>query len=115
MLRGEVRLTDLDPTRGSEAAKRRPAVIVSNDRANATATRLGRGVVTVVPVTSNVSRVFPFQTLLPAADTGLPVDSKAQAEQVRSVSVERLGPVLAHVPAALMADLDDALRLHLQL
>ena len=115
MLRGEIRLTDLDPTRGSEANKRRPAVIVSNDRANASATRLGRGVVTVVPVTSNVNRVFAFQTLLPAAETGLRVDAKAQAEQVRSVSVERLGAVVAHLPPPLMAQLDDALRLHLHL
>ena len=77
--------------------------------------RSGRGVITIVPVTSNVARVFPFQTLLPAGLTGLPVDSKAQAEQVRSVSVERLGPVVATVPAPLMLELDDALRLHLQL
>ena len=75
MLRGEIRLTDLDPARPSEANKRRPAVIVSNDRANATAARLGRGVVTVVPVTSTVARVFPFQVLLPADETGLRVDS----------------------------------------
>lgn len=115
MLRGEVRLVDLEPTRGSEASKRRPAIIVSNDRANAAATRFGRGVVTIVPVTSNTARVFPFQTLLPAAETGLKVDSKAQAEQVRSVAVERVGPVLARVPAPIMATLDDALRLHLQL
>jgi mRNA interferase MazF len=115
MLRGEIRLIDLEPTRGSEANKRRPAVIVSNDRANATAERLARGVVTVVPVTSNVVRVFPFQTLLPADATGLRVTSKAQAEQVRSVSVERVGPVEGQVPPNLMADLDDALRLHLQL
>ncbi len=115
MRRGEIRLVDLEPTRGSEADKRRPAVIVSNDRANATAERLGRGVVTIVPVTSSVSRVFPFQTLLPAQDTGLKVDSKAQAEQVRSVSLDRLGPVLGRVPGQLMAGLDDALRLHLGL
>src|SRR5690349_3070925 len=38
---------------GSEAAKRRPAVVVSNDRANATAENLGRGVITVVPLTTN--------------------------------------------------------------
>ena len=115
MLRGEVRLTDLDPTRGSEADKRRPAVIVSNDRANASATRLGCGVVTVVPVTRNTTRVFPFQTLLPSAETGLRMDSKAQAEQVRSVSVERVGAVVARLPPSLMARIDDALRLHLQL
>lgn len=115
MQRGEVRLTDLDPARGSEADKRRPAVIVSNDRANTTAAQLGRGVVTVVPVTGNVSRVFGFQVLLPAEETGLRVDSKAQCEQVRSVSVQRLGPVLGSLPAAIMAQLDDALRLHLDL
>lgn len=115
MLRGEIRLTDLDPAMAGEADKRRPAVIVSNDRANATAARLGRGVVTVVPVTSNVTHVFPFQVLLPAEDAGIRVDSKAQAEQVRSVSVERIGAVIARLPTHLMAQLDDALRLHLQL
>ena len=115
MRRGEIRLADLDPARGSEADKRRPAVIVSNDKANASAARLGRGVVTVVPVTSNVSRVFPFQTLLPADETGLPFESKAQAEQVRSIAIERLGALIGRVPARLMTNLDDALRLHLQL
>ena len=115
MLRGEIRLVDLDPARHGEANKRRPAVVVSNDRANATAARLGRGVVTIVPVTSNLSNVYPFQVALPAEETGLRVDSKAQAEQVRSVSVERLGPPLGLVPTHLMTQLDDALRLHLQL
>lgn len=115
MLRGEIRLVDLDPARGHEAGKRRPAVIVSNDRANSIAARLGRGVVTVVPITSNTERVYPFQALLPATETGLRHDSKAQAEQVRSVAVDRLGAVLGRAPANVMVQLDDALRLHLQL
>lgn len=115
MLRGEIRLTDLDPARAAEADTRRPAIIVSNDRANATAARLGRGVVTVVPITSNISRVFPFQVLLPAEEVGIRVDSKAQAEQVRSVSIERIGPVIGRLPTHLISMLDDALRLHLQL
>ena len=115
MLRGEIRLTDLEPVLGSQANKRRPAVIVSNDRANTTAHRLGRGVITVVPVTSNVARVFPFQTLLSSKVTGLRVDSKAQAEQVRSLDYVRIGAVLGRVPAEVMAELDEALRLHLAL
>ena len=108
-------MTDLDPARGSEANKRRPAIIVSNEHANAAAARLGRGVVTVVPVTSNLTRVFPFQVLLPAESTGLRGDSKAQCEQVRAVSVERLGPALGQLPASIMGEVDAALRLHLQL
>jgi Growth inhibitor len=113
MRRGEIRLVDLEPARGSEADERRPAVLVSNDRANAIAERLARGVVTVVPISSNVARVYPFQTFLPAETTGLRADSKAQAERVRSVSVERVGPVLGYVRGQLLSDLADALRLHL--
>ena len=63
MRRGEIRLVDFEPARGAESNKLRPAVIVSNDGANSTATRLGRGVITVVPITSSVRRVLPFQVL----------------------------------------------------
>jgi mRNA interferase MazF len=115
MRRGEIRWVDLDPASGSEADKRRPAVIVSNDAANMTATRLGRGVITVVPVTSNIERIHPFQVLLPADETGLGRDSKAQAEQVREVAGERVGTRVGRVPAALMLKVDEALRLHLAL
>lgn len=115
MRRGEIVTVDFDPAQGSEASKTRPAVVVSNDAANATATRLGRGVITVVPVTSNVTRVYPFQVLLPSRQTGLERDSKAQAEQVRSVSVDRIGGRLGQLPAALVAELDRALRVHLSL
>jgi len=115
MRRGDIYAVNLDPARGSEASKRRPAVIVSNDAANGTATRLGRGVITVVPVTSNIERVYPFQVLLPGAGTGLDRDSKAQAEQIRSIAVERVGDRLGVVPNAIMLDLDEAVRLHLGL
>ncbi len=115
MRRGDICLVDLHPARGAEADKRRPAVIVSNDGANATATRLGRGVITVVPVTSKVDRVYPFQVLLTGDLTGLPVNSKAQAEQVRAVAIERVGPAIGALPPQALGELDDALRLHLAL
>ena len=115
MRRGEIRLVDLEPARGAEADKRRPAVIVSNDGANSTAQRVGRGVVTVVPVTSNTKRIHPFQVLLPADETGMAVDSKAQAEQVRSIAVERIGRRIGQMTAELQSALDEALRLHLAL
>jgi mRNA interferase MazF len=113
--RGDIHLVDFEPVRGAEANKRRPAVIVSNDAANTTAARLGMGVISVVPVTSNVERVYPFQVFLPAARTGLATDSKAQAEQIRSVDIERVGSKIGIVPNAMMLELDDALRLHLAL
>jgi mRNA interferase MazF len=113
--RGDIWTVDLEPVRGAEANKRRPAVIVSNQAATSAAFERGHGVVTVVPVTSRTDRVLSFQTYLPAARTGLEVDSKAQAEQVRSVDVRRLVALVGVVPRDLLDDVDDALRLHLAL
>jgi mRNA interferase MazF len=115
MLRGEIHLVELGAAQPGEAAARRPAVIVSNDGANTMAARLGTGVVTVVPLTTNLTRIYPFQVLLPSAKTGLNRDSKAQAEQVRSISVERVQRRVGMVPAPLMLEIDEALRLHLAL
>ncbi len=115
MRRGDVVWVDLEPTLGSEAGKRRPAVVVSNDGANRTAQNLARGVVTVVPVTSQTSRVYPFQVLLPPRSCGLPKASKVQAEQIRSVAVQRIGTVAGRLPVDLLAALEDAMRLHLGL
>ena len=115
MRRGEIRVVDFGQAVGSEAATRRPAVLVSNDAANAGAAIAGRGVVVVVPLTTNTEQVLPFQVLLEAADTGLPSDSKAQSEHVRSVAIERVGRPMGVLPFELMERIDDALRLHLDL
>ncbi len=66
-------------------------------------------------MTTKVDRVYAFQVLLAAAETGLHRDSKAQAEQVRSIAAERVSDKVGTVPAALMLAIDDALRLHLAL
>lgn len=115
MRRGDIWQVDLEPIRGSEANTTRPAVIVSNDRANAAASSLGRGMVTVVPLTSSVDRIYPFQVLVAAPGTGLNVASKAQAEQIRSVAAQRLIRQIGRVPTPVLAGLDEALRLHLAL
>ena len=115
MRRGDIVWVDLDPSRGSEVHKRRPAVVVSNDGANRTAEQLGRGVITVVPVTTNVSRVYPFQVLLPGDRCRLPKTSKAQAEQIRAVSIDRIGDLAGRLPPELIEELDRAIRLHLAL
>ena len=115
MLRGEIRLVNLDPAKRDEAAKVRPAVIVSNDALNARSMSLERGVVTVVPITSNIEKVYPFQVKLSRIGTGLGVDSKAQAEQIRSVSISRIGRRVGQLNADTQEELDLALRLHLSL
>lgn len=108
-------MVEFAPVRGSEADKTRPALIVSNDGANSTAERLGRGVITVLPLTSNIERIYPFQVLVPAVESGLPLDSKVQAEQVRAVAVSRVGRRIGQVEGRRLTEVDAALRLHLAL
>jgi mRNA interferase MazF len=115
MRRGDVYLIDLDPTRGSEATKVRPAVLISNRAANRSAERNGRGVLTVIPITSSTDRVYPFQVRIPAGEGGLRSDSKAQAEQIRSVDVSRFRGRIGSLPPARLAELDAAIRVHLEL
>jgi mRNA interferase MazF len=116
MVRGDVFWVDLDPARGSESNKIRPAVIVSSDGLNEAVFKRGRGVVTVVPLTSNVSYVYPFQTLVLAADhPGLRNDSKAQAEQVRTVDASRIGKRITTLNTGTMRDLEASLCVHLAL
>ncbi len=109
--RGDIWFDALDPTIGGEIRKRRPVVVVSNDAGNRAA-----GIVTVVPLTSNVERIFPFEVLLDAAATGLGRNSKACAQQVRTISKMRLADQrVGMVPPAAMRALEAALRLHLAL
>lgn len=113
--RGDIVLADLDPTIGNEASSRRPVVIVSNNGANRAAEDSGRGVVVTIPLTSNVARIHLFQVLIPGLDSGLRADSKAQVEQIRAVSVLRLGEQIGRVPDHLMSRIDQAMRRQLDL
>ena len=116
MRRGEIWLVDLEPVRGSEANKTRPVVVVSGDARNRAAEKHRRGVITVVPLTSSTVQVFPFQALVvPDAENGLTVESKAQAEQVRAVDYERFIARRGCLDSATMEKISQALILHLDL
>ena len=111
MRRGEIYYANLSPTVGSERDKRRPVLVVSNDVNNRSATT-----VTILPLTSNISRVYPFEVLLSPEDSGLPKPSKVQAQQVRTISNERIsGEALGSLSEELMQLVDAALKLHLGL
>ncbi len=81
MKRGEVWWVNFDPSIGGEIKKHRPAVILSNDAANKYLNR-----VQVVPLTSNISKVYPSEALVTFGDR----QSKAMADQLATVSKKRL-------------------------
>ncbi len=102
---------DLGRTVSSEIKKRRPVLIVSNDANNRAA-----GTVTVLPLTPNVSRVYPFEVLLDAKESGLPKSSKVQAQQIRTIAKERItGAPLTRRTAETLKRVEAAIRLHLGL
>ena len=113
--RGEVWMVDLADPVGAEAAFERPAVVVSNNAANESTSAMQRGVVTIVPITGNVQRVYPFQVRLAARSCGLSRDCKAHAEQIRAVAIERFLNRVGRTPRRTMDEIDAAMRLHLAL
>ena len=111
MKRGEIYYAILDPTVGSEVSKRRPVLIVSNDASNHAAST-----VTILPITSNVSRVYPFEVLLNPESSGLPMQSKVQAQQIRTISKQRVTQqILGRLDQGMMQLVDAAIKLHLAL
>ena len=105
--RGDVFLVNFDPTVGAEIRKTRPAVVVSNDVANTYSP-----IVSICPITSNVTRVFSFEVEIPPKTGGLRNRSKIMVPQTRAVDKIRLTKKLGHLPSEIMLKVDRALRLH---
>ena len=111
MKRGEIYYANLSPAVGSEMDKRRPVLIVSNDANNRAA-----DTVTILPITSNVTRVYPFEVFINPEYSGLPKPSKVQAQQVRTISKQRIGGnAVVSLSQEVMQLVDTALKLHLKL
>jgi mRNA interferase MazF len=104
--RGDVYWVALDPTMGTEIKKTRPAIIVSNDSCNAYGAR-----VVVLPLTSNVSSLYPGEALLKIE--GKP--ARALGDQLRSIDKRRLRTRLGRLTATEIQDVDAALRVTLAL
>jgi len=108
--RGEIWLTDFDPSIGAEIQKTRPALIISNDVANTKASK-----VTVVPLTSNIRNMAIVVILEPTKENGLEKPSLIRVPDICTFDKVRLKKKIGTIGKSRMEEVDKKLRLHLGL
>jgi mRNA interferase MazF len=108
--RGAVFLVNFDPTLGAEARKTRPALVVSNDINN-----VHSPIISIAPITSNVTRVYSFEVEVPSGKGGLQTRSKVMVNQTRAVDKIRLIKKLGNLPEEIMINVNQALKIHYDL
>jgi len=102
--RGEVWWVSFNTSVGGEIQKTRPAVIVSNDAANAALNR-----VIVIPISNQVAKVYPGEAMVTL--NGEP--RKAMADQISTASKQRLSSRLGSLSRTDMTLVENAARLQL--
>ena len=107
--RGELYWANLDPAIGSEIAKTRPALIISNDIGNQYADR-----VIVAPISSSsLGKIYPFEVHLNPGDGDLSKESKILLDQIRTLDKSRLGQLIGALSAERMEEVNRAIRISL--
>jgi len=107
MKQSEVWLIDLDPTKGSEIQKKRPAIIINDDRLGKLPLKV------VIPITEWKERydIAPWMVKIePNTTNGLSKVSAADCFQIRSLSQERLLKKLGHIDINMLQEIKEAIR-----
>jgi mRNA interferase MazF len=107
MKQSEIWLIDLDPTKGAEIQKKRPAIIVNDDRLGKLPLKI------IVPITDWKDRydVAPWMVKIePNITNGLAKTSAADCFQIRSLSQERLIKNLGYVDNGTLFEIKEAIR-----
>ena len=110
ILKGEIYLAELSPTVGSEISKKRPVLIVSNDINNQFA-----DTVSIVPITSTTSKIYPFEVFLPKGEGNLINDSKAKCNQIRTIDKQRIQKRFGKISTEKLKEIEKAILIHLDI
>lgn len=110
--RGEIYWINLDPAVGAEIKKTRPCLVVSNNQANRYSS-----VITIVPITSNLDKIYPFEVTLVTGGGGLKKAGIAKINQIKTVAKERISgkPFGSALGQDIMEQISKAIKIHLDI
>ena len=109
--RGDLFWVDLNPTKGSEQAGRRPVLVIQNDIGNEVAPT-----VIVAPLTTkSFTKDYPINVHVPRGVAGLRENSTALLSQIRTIDKSRLEGKIGHLPATYLQRVNQAIRISLGL
>lgn len=106
--RGEVWQVNLEPVEGHEIGRTRPALVISNDKNNRYSST-----VTLIPITTSIKKIYPFEVFISKKDSGLTFDSKIKCNQIRTVDKLRLLKSAGKISQEILKKVEDALLIHL--
>jgi len=106
--RGEIWLVSLELVAGHEIGKTRPALVISNNRNNEFSSTI-----TLIPITSSIEKVYPFEVLILKTESGISTDSKIKCNQIRTVDKLRLLKPAGGLSSDKLAEVEKALLVHL--
>ena len=109
--RGDLFWVNLNPTKGSEQAGRRPVVVIQNDIGNAHSPT-----VIVAPITTkSYAKEYPTNVNLPQESVGLKMNSTILLSQIRTLDKVRLESKIGELPTAYVSRMDAAIKISLGL
>ena len=106
--RGEIWYVSLEPAVGHEISKTRPALIISNDKNNEYSSTI-----TLIPITSSIDKIFPFEVFISKEHSGLSMNSKIKCNQVRTIDKLRLLKLIGKISEETLSEVEEALLIHL--
>ena len=107
--RGNIYFARLDPAVGSEINKTRPILAISNNINNQYS-----NTITIIPITSNTKTIRSFEVFIPIGEASLPKDSKVKCDQIRTIDSSRILSEIGSLSLEYIAEVEFALRKHLE-
>ncbi|SLM31438.1 mRNA interferase MazF [Desulfamplus magnetovallimortis] len=108
-LRSEIWIVNWNPSRGSEQAGKRPALIIQNNIGNE------KAATTIVAAISTPVKNYPMNVILEPPEGGLHERSMVKTSQILTISKERLEKRLGIISSEKMAEVNAAIKLSLDL